>query len=191
VQPPSSPVLAALYERDAEGARAAAAGRALDLHEAAALGDRARVRELLAADPASAKAVTPDGFTALHLAAFFSGDADIARALVAAGAPVSAAAGNDMRVTPLNSAAAAGADEVAAALLEAGADADAVQAGGYTPLHSAAANGDAALVGVLLAHGADPDRAADDGRTPADLAAERGHAELAARLRAGRAAGTG
>jgi ankyrin repeat protein len=188
---PTSPVLAALYERDTERARAAAAGRALDLHEAAALGDRARVRELLAADPAGASAVTPDGFTALHLVAFFSGDADIARALVAAGAPVSAPADTDMRVTPLHSAAAADARDVAAVLLEAGADADAVQAGGYTPLHSAGATGDTALVSLLLAHGGDPDRAADDGRTAADLAAERGHAELAARLRAGRAAGAG
>jgi ankyrin repeat protein len=182
--PPTSPVLAALYERDTERARAAAAGRALDLHEAAALGDRARVEELLRADPASAAASTPDGFTALHLAAFFSGDADIARALVAAGAPVDVHAGNDMRVTPLNSAAAADARDVAAVLLEAGADADAVQAGGYTPLHSAAANGDAALVDLLLARGAQPGRAADDGRTPADFADERDHPELAARLRA-------
>lgn len=181
---PASPVLAALYEGDAERARAAADRRALDLFEAAAVGDRTRVEELLAADPASAAAVTPDGFTALHLAAFFSGDADIARALVAAGAPVSQAADNDMRVTPLNSAAAADAREVAAVLLDAGADPDAAQAGGYMPLHSAAANGDTALVELLVARGADPERANDDGRTPADFADERGHADLAARLRA-------
>lgn len=182
---PTSPVLAALYERDAERARAAAEGRALDLFEAAALGDRPRVEELLEADPASAASTTPDGFGALHLVAFFSGDADIARALVAAGAPVSAPAANEMGVTPLNSAAAADARDVAAVLLEAGADPDAAQAGGYTPMHSAAANGDAALVDVLIARGADGGRASDDGRTPADLAAERGHDELAARLRAG------
>ena len=182
--PPTSPVLAALYARDTERARAAADGRALDLHEAVAIGDRARVEELLRADPASAAAPTPDGFTALHLAAFFSGDAAIARALLGAGAPVDVHAGNDMRVTPLNSAAAAGARGIAAILLEAGADADAAQAGGYTPLHSAAANGDAALADMLVAHGARSGRAADDGRTPADLADERGHPELAARLRA-------
>jgi ankyrin repeat protein len=182
--PPTSPVLAALYERDTERARAAADGRALDLHEAAAIGDRARVEELLRADPAGAAVPTPDGFTALHLAAFFSRDAAIARALVAAGAAVDAPADNDMRVTPLNSAAAADAREVAAVLLEAGADADAAQAGGYTALHSAAANGDAALVDLLIGHGAQPGRAADDGRTPADLADERGHPEIAARLHA-------
>jgi ankyrin repeat protein len=181
--PPTSPVLAALYERDPERARAAADGRALDLFEAAAIGDRARVDELLAADPASAAAVTPDGFTALHLAAFFAGDSDIARALLGAGAPVDVHAANDMRVTPLGSAAAAGARDVASALLDAGADANAAQAGGYTPLHSAAANGDPALVDMLLAHGAEAARVADDGRTPADFAAERGHPELAERLR--------
>jgi uncharacterized protein len=182
--PPTSPVLAALYERDTERARAAADGRALDLHEAAAIGDRARVEELLRADPAGAAAPTPDGFTALHLAAFFSRDAEIARALVAAGAAVDVHADNDMRVTPLNSAAAADAREVAAVILGAGADADAAQAGGYTALHAAAANGDAALVDLLIAHGAQPGRAADDGHTPADLADERGHPELADRLRA-------
>ena len=181
--PPTSPVLAALYERDAEGARAAADGRALDLFEAAAIGDRARVDELLAADPASAAAVTPDGFTALHLVAFFSRDARIARALVDAGAPVSAKATNDMAVTPLNSAAAAGANEVAAVLIAAGADVDATMAGGYTPLHAAAANGNAELVDLLLEHGADPARRTPDGQTPADLAAERGHPELVDRLR--------
>jgi ankyrin repeat protein len=183
--PPTSPVLAALYERDTEGARAAADGRALDLFAAAAIGDRARVDELLAADPAGAAAVTPDGFTALHLAAFFARDADIARALVAAGAPVDMHAANDMRVTPLGSAAAAGARAVAEVLLEAGADPTAPQSGGYTPLHSAAANGDAALVDALLARGAEPAHAADDGRTPADFAAERGHPGLAERLQAG------
>src|ERR1700745_716281 len=120
--PPTSPVLAALYERDTERARAAAAGRALDLFEAAALGDRARVGELLAADPAGAAAVAPDGFTALHLAAFFSADAEIPRPRVAAGAPVSQPAANEMRVTPLHSAAAADAREFAAVLLEAGAE---------------------------------------------------------------------
>jgi uncharacterized protein len=184
---PTSPVLAALYERDADRARSAAAGRALDLFEAAAIGDRERVDELLAADPESAAAVAPDGFGALHLVAFFSGDAAIARALVAAGAPASQATANDMRVTPLNSAAAAGARDVAAVLLEAGADPDAAQAGGYTPLHSAGANGDTALVELLLAHGADPARTADDGRTPGDFAAERGHPDVAERLRAARA----
>jgi ankyrin repeat protein len=183
--PPISPVLAALYERDVARAREAAAGRELDIHEASALGDARRVEELLAADPATASAVAPDGFTALHLVAFFSGDAAIAKALVAAGAPVSQPAGNDLRVTPLNSAAAAGSRAVAAVLLEAGANADAPQAGGYTALHSAAANGDAPLAELLIANGAHAARAADDGRTPADFADDRGHPALAARLRDG------
>jgi ankyrin repeat protein len=181
--PISSPVLAALYTGDADAAREAAAGRDLDVHEAAALGDAERIDTLLAADPAQAAAVAEDGYGPLHLVAFFSRDARIARALVEAGAPVSAKAANDMAVTPLNSAAAAGANEVAAVLIAAGADVDATMAGGYTPLHAAAANGNAELVDLLLEHGADPARRTPDGQTPADLAAERGHELLAERLR--------
>ena len=49
----------------------AAAGD-LDVFEAATLGDAPQLRKLLAADPALAKAYSSDGFTALHLAAFFA-----------------------------------------------------------------------------------------------------------------------
>lgn len=159
-----------------------ASGRELDVFEAAALGRCERLRELLATEAALARAVAPDGFTALHLVAFFSGDVECARVLLGAGADVSAPALNAMEVTPLNSAAARGRHAVAQLLLDRGADVHASQHGGYSALHSAAANGDVALAELLLERGADPSRAAEDGRLPADLAAERGHPELAARL---------
>ena len=181
--PISSPVLTALYAGDTAGARHAAAGRELDVHEAAALGDAERIEALLAADPAQAAAVAEDGYSPLHLVAFFSGDARIARALVDAGAPVSVHATNDMAVTPLNSAAAASANDVAAVLVAAGAEVDAAMAGGYTPLHAAAANGDTVMVDLLLEHGADPSRRTRDGQAAADLAAARGHELLAGRVR--------
>ena len=44
----------------------------LDVFEAATLGDVPRLRALLASDPGLAKAFSADGFTALHLAAFFA-----------------------------------------------------------------------------------------------------------------------
>src|SRR5271167_2612268 len=50
--------------------RAAVGG--LDVFEAATLGDVMRLHALLAGDPALTKAFSNDGFTALHLAAFFS-----------------------------------------------------------------------------------------------------------------------
>ena len=44
---------------------------ALDVFEAAALGDRDRLEDLLDAEPLAATAYSGDGFTALHFAAFF------------------------------------------------------------------------------------------------------------------------
>jgi ankyrin repeat protein len=56
------------------------------------------------------------------------------------------------------------------ALLEAGADPNVRQQGGYTPLHTAAHNDDAELARLLLDHGADPAVKTDDGQTAADMA---------------------
>ena len=56
--------------------------------------------------------------------------------------------------------------------MEAGANPNVRQQGGYTPLHGAAHNGDAELVQLLLDHGADPAAPNDDGKTPRDLAPE-------------------
>jgi len=52
----------------------------LDVFEATALGYLDRLRERLDEDPSRATAFSPDGFTALHFAAFF-GKAEVARAL--------------------------------------------------------------------------------------------------------------
>lgn len=165
-----SATLWAMYvgEPDLAAAIAETAGD-LDVFEAAALGEVPRLHEVVAASPEAATALTGDGFTALHLAAFF-GQAAAARALLAAGAAVDATSGNHMRVTPLHSAAAGGHAEVVAVLLAAGAHPAARQNGGFTPLHAAAMNGDVDSVRALLAAGADPHQPADDGRTPTQLA---------------------
>jgi ankyrin repeat protein len=177
-----SAVLHARY-RDAEDilAQLLAAGPELDVFEAAAIGDGDRAGRLLDADPELIGAFSPDGYTPLHLAAFF-GHAPVVSELVGRGADLRAVARNPMAVTPLHSAAAAGQVEVARILIEAGAPVDERQAGGWTPLHSAAQNGDVELVRLLLASGADPSLANDAGKTPADLAAERGHDDLLAAL---------
>ena len=138
--------------------------------------------EALAGDPSGASSTTDDGFTALHLAAFFSGDADSARVLLDAGTDPDALAANETGLRPINSAAAASSNDIVALLIERGADVDAAQHGGYTPLHSAAANGNGELVEMLLAAGADATRKSDEGATAAELADERGHSELARRL---------
>ncbi len=155
---------------------------ALDLFEAAAVGDAAAVRAHLARDPQAVRAFSHDGFTALHLAAYFAHPALVAE-LLAAGAEPAAVATNGSALQPLHSAAAARDLASVAALLERGAPPDARQAGGYTPLMAAAQQDDRALAEQLLAAGADPHARTDDGRAAADVADERGHHALAAWLR--------
>src|SRR5438874_13077952 len=68
-----SPILAALYRgRNEIAAAILRRGPKLNVFEAAAAGDLARVRELVGADPAQANGVAPDGYSPLGLAAFFN-----------------------------------------------------------------------------------------------------------------------
>jgi ankyrin repeat protein len=159
-----------------------AADPELDVFEATAVGYIDRLRERLDEDPAAATAFSPDGFTALHFAAFF-GKAEVASALIAAGAAVNVSSGNELAVQPLHSAAAGRHHEVCRVLIAAGADVNATQRHGYTPLHAAAQHGDAELVELLLSSGADPSATKDDGETPADTAETAGHVDVARRLR--------
>ena len=159
-----------------------AADPELDVFEAATLGYIDRLRERLAEDPARAMALSPDGFRALHFAAFF-GKAEAARALLAAGAAVDVYSENELRVQPLHSAAAGSHHEVCRVLIAAGADVNAKQRYGYTPIHAAAQNGDAELVELFLSAGADAGAPRESGETPADTADAAGHADIARRLR--------
>src|SRR5262245_20913841 len=65
-----------------------AADPAMDVFDAAALGHLDRLRARLDDDPDAIRTFAADGFTALHLAAFF-GKTEAARALLEAGADVS------------------------------------------------------------------------------------------------------
>src|SRR5918996_714650 len=85
----------------------------LDVFEAAAVGRLERVRELVESEPALVSAFSPDGFTPLHLAAFF-GYPDIARLLVEHGADREQAAEDGRRAADF--AAARGHEEVLALL---------------------------------------------------------------------------
>jgi uncharacterized protein len=149
-----SAVIYALYVREPEIARLLAAAKSrLDVFEAAALGDATSLAAVLAADPLAAVDWSPDGFTALHLAAFL-GDASCALILLDAGADVSAVSRNPMLVQPLHSAAASANVEVARVLIENGADVNAEQQGGFLPLDSANQNHDETMRALLLGHGA-------------------------------------
>jgi ankyrin repeat protein len=97
-----------------------ALGAHLDVFDAAALGDVDRLRELLDADGSLATAVAADGFTALHLSAWF-GHPRVAELLLARGAD------------PEHSAAHRNDEAMVALLLDRGADPSAATDDGRTP----------------------------------------------------------
>ena len=152
-------------------------GAQLDICAASMAGVEERVRELLADDRKRVSTYSHDGWTPLHLAAFF-GNKGCADALLEHGADVHARGRNAMQNQPLHAAAAGRQPDVAAVLLAAGADANARQAGGFTPLHSAAQNGDVETATLLLERGAVPGTRADNNQTPLDLALTRGHQSI-------------
>jgi ankyrin repeat protein len=126
-----SALLLALYHRRPDARDALlAAGAPVGPLEAAALGD---VEKLAGADLSVRGG---DGFTPLHLAAFFGG-AEAVRAILATGADPDADADNTFKVRPIHSAVAVRDHDSARALLEAGADPNVQQQGGSTPLDAA------------------------------------------------------
>ena len=149
-------------------------------------GNADAVRVLVEAG-ADVRAARGDGMTALHVAAEH-GRAEVARALVGAGAVVDAGT-RIGRYTPLHLAARGGHGAVVALLLAAGADPNAATTNsGVTALHLAAgAVGGTGAVAALLDHGADPNaREESAGQTPLMFAAGANRpASVAALLAAG------
>lgn len=177
-----TPVLTAVYYGAREVADLLLArGATLSLFEAAAVGAADRLREILTTAPDLLNTYSHDGWTALHLAAFF-GHPGAAAYLIEQGAAVSAIGRNGMANTPLHAALASNRSDVARLLIKAGADVSIGDGAGWTPLHLAAANGNRELVAELLERGARPDTATDKGETALALAAAKGHAEIAALL---------
>ena len=146
---------------------------ALAIFSAVIFGDAAEVEKLLAGNRSLVNAASPDGWVPLHLAAHF-GHADVVRALLNKGAQVSACSSNAMHNTALHAAAAGRSQTVAKILLDAGADANARQSGGWTPLHSVAQNGNVEFARVLAEAGADVSARADNQQRPLDLALTNG-----------------
>jgi len=132
-------------------------------------------------DPALLESHSADGWTPLHLAAFF-GHKELAEALLKQGVQVDSRSTNTMKNTPLHAAAAGRQVELMKLLLEHGANPDATQEGGWTALHAAAQNGDRAMIEVLLAHQAGLNVRAGNNQGPLDLALLKGHHEVAALL---------
>ena len=177
-----SPTLVALYHGKSDIAAAILRRRPkLNVFEAAAAGDAARVREIVGEDRAQANAVSTDGFSPLGLAAFFK-RREVVRYLLEVGART----GSPSRqggFTPLHSAVATDAGavdvEIVRLLLDKAADPNAKAQSGSTPLHTVAFTGDRASLDLLLKHGADRAIKNNDGKTAADIARERGNQEVA------------
>lgn len=170
-----SPFTVARYSRqDAIAHLLLDKGAQLDIFAAAISGVGDRIVTLLASDRTLAGSYARDGWTPLHLAAFF-GHPACAEILLANGADVHARSRNSMQNTPLHAATAGRQLDTITVLLAHGADVNARQQGGWTALHSAAQNGDMEIMRVLLAHGADEQARAENNQTPLDLALTRGH----------------
>lgn len=149
-----------------------------DVHAAAKSGDTDEVAALLSMDNRLTQTFDADGWSPLHLAAHY-GHAEIVELLLHNNAPVDLRSKNAMANTALHAALAGRRTAVAKILLDAGADANATQHGGWTPLHSAAASGDREAIDLLIARGAKAQLANDAGVTPAAFAREKGKLEIA------------
>jgi uncharacterized protein len=117
-----------------------------------------------------------DGTTALHWAAHY-GDADVVRALLAAGAQADVV--NNFSSTPIAEAALVGSVPILRMLLAAGVAPDTANHEGQTPLMIVARAGNVAAAQVLLEHGADVNAAEGwGGQTPLMWATSQQHPEM-------------
>jgi ankyrin repeat protein len=155
-----SELLQALYAGDrARVDELLAADPKLDVFEAAAFGRDDRLRELLEEDPSRANAFGDDGFHPLGLACFF-GHLEAARLLLDRGADVNALSTNEhVRTAAIHASAAAAGDEstryeLVKLVLERGADPNLRQGGGFRAIDAARQNGDSRVEQLLLEHGA-------------------------------------
>jgi ankyrin repeat protein len=139
-----SPLMTALYRGHHDVVAAIIdAGAEIDVFAAAATGRLDDLRREL--NESTVNAYAYDGWTPLHLAAFF-GHLDAARVLLDANASVQAVSKNGLTNTPLHAATAGKHSDVALLLLAHGADALKTDAGGYTSLEIARQNGLDAVV---------------------------------------------
>ncbi|MCI0487214.1 MAG: sigma-70 family RNA polymerase sigma factor [Blastocatellia bacterium] len=151
------------------------AGVRPDIHEAAAIGQTERVRELLGEDARLLDSYSDEGFTPLALAAHF-GHQETAEFLIDRRANLDAVSLHPLEVTPLHAALFGRQTETAALLIERGADPNIKRGGkgwpraGWTAMHYAALYGLIELIELLIAHRADINAIDDEGRTPLAVA---------------------
>jgi uncharacterized protein len=175
-----TPLMAALYRGhmnvvDACVQALEKQGQPLDIFAAAALGRDDALKAGITLGTVTSYSY--DGWTPLHLAAFF-GRLAAAERLLVAGADVRAVSRNALRNTPLHAATAGGHVDVALLLTRNGADVSVADSGGHTPLHIAAEAGLVPVVQALLERGADPHAVDAEDRTPLSRAAAKNHSAV-------------
>jgi uncharacterized protein len=156
-----------------QAAALVAADPSLAIFAASILGETARVEELVSGNRSLVSGLSDDGWTPLHLAAFF-GKEDAARALLDKGAQVDARSTNAMQNTPLHAAAAGKHAALVKLLIDHGANVNARQHGGWTAMHAAAQTGDIEMAQALVAAGADVLARAENNQSPLDIALTKG-----------------
>jgi ankyrin repeat protein len=174
----SAALLAKYYRQEETATYLLSLNPKLDMFLACAAGRIDVVMAEIDQDPALLESRSGDGWTPLHLAAFFGHD-DLVKALLDRGASIEARSTNAMKNTPLHAASGGRHISTIKLLLEHGANANATQEGGWTALHAAAQNGDRETSELLLAHGADVQARAGNNQCALDLALTKGHHELA------------
>ena len=178
LQSGETPVIAALYRGHGTVVeKLLRAGAPIDVFAAAALGRIDALEDNLASDPQAVHHFSYDGWTPLHLAAFF-GQTEAARRLIDAGARLDAESRNSNRNTPLHAATAGRHSELALMLIDRGAPIAGPDGGAHTPLHIAAENGMLDVVKALLARGADAHAVDAEDQTPMSRAAAKNHSAV-------------
>lgn len=161
-------------------------GAELTLYEAAAVGNTARVQQLVGASPKLIDSHSFDGYTPLGLAAHF-GNEETAAFLLQAGAGINLKSKDGkLNNTPLHASIAGNHINIVRLLLRHGSDIDCQCEGelrkGFTPLHVAVHFNRIQIAELLLASGANPRIPNGQSLTPMEYALARGNTEIVERI---------
>ncbi|MDE7554444.1 ankyrin repeat domain-containing protein [Bacillus tropicus] len=137
-------------------------------------GNKEQVVGFIKTNPSAVNEFSEDGWTLLHLAAYF-GQKEIASFLLESSADIHIRAKNENENTPLQAAIANKQSELVAFLIEKGSEVNVMQSGGWTGLHEAALLGNEEIIMLLLENGANKKIKKNDVKTAYDIALEKGH----------------